>query len=187
MKQIPYILGLLLALTLLCGMRLPFLRCEAFVPGAPLLFDEKDYLHGARSFAAGDTTNDTAEAWMRAPATAWMLVTLARLRGLPPELAGCDFQIMQIGMWAAILLLVAALANMLFGRRVAFASAFVLALLPVGMSVTLMVHADTLFCLALVATVWALLRYARRTRWRWLFVAGVCAGIGILTRSPLLP
>ena len=80
MKHIPYILCLLLALTLLVGMRLPFLRCEAFVPGAPLLYDEKDYLHGARSFAAGDTTSDTAEAWIRAPATSWVLLTVARLQ-----------------------------------------------------------------------------------------------------------
>ena len=79
MKHIPYILGLLLALTLLCGMRLPFLRCEAFVPGAPLLYDEKDYLHGARSFAAGDTTSDTVEAWIRAPATSWPEIQM----GLP--------------------------------------------------------------------------------------------------------
>ena len=84
MKRIPYILGLLLALTLLVGMRLPFLRCEAFVPGAPLLYDEKDYLHGARSFAAGDTTSDTVEAWIRAPATAWVLLTAARPAIAPP-------------------------------------------------------------------------------------------------------
>ena len=79
MKRIPYILGLLLALALLVSIRLPFLRCEAFVPGARLLYDEKDYLHGARSFAAGDTTSDTAEAWIRAPATSWVLLMVAGL------------------------------------------------------------------------------------------------------------
>ena len=162
MKQIPYILGLLLALTLLVGMRLPLLRCEPFVPGARLLYDEKDYLHGARSFAAGDTTSDTVEAWIRAPATSWVLLTVARLRGVPPALAGCDFQLLQIGMWALILLLVAAITAQLFDRRAALASALIVALLPVAMSVTLMIHADSLFSLGLVATFWALLRYARQ-------------------------
>jgi hypothetical protein len=187
MKRIPYILGLLLALTLLCGMRLPFLRCEAFVPGAPLLYDEKDYLHGARSFAAGDTTSDTVEAWIRAPATSWVLLMVARLRGVPPALAGCDFQLLQIGMWALILLLVAAISAQLFDQRAALASALVLALLPVAMSVTLMIHADTLFSLGLVATFWALLRYARQQRLIWLVVAGLAAGGSTLTRSLLLP
>jgi dolichyl-phosphate-mannose-protein mannosyltransferase len=187
MKQIPYILGLLLALTLLVGMRLPFLRCEAFVPGAPLLYDEKDYLHGARSFAAGDTTSDTVEAWIRAPATAWVLLTVARMQSVPPALAGCDFQLLQIGMWALVLLLVAAIAAQLFGRRAALASALVVALLPVAMSVTLMIHADTLFSLGLLATFWALLLYARQQRLIWLVVAGLAAGGSTLTRSLLLP
>src|SRR5512143_1830228 len=109
MRITRYILGLLLALGLLLGLRLPFLRCEPFVPGAPLLYDEKDYLHGARSFAAGDTSSDTAEAWIRAPATSWVLLTVARLRGVPPALAGCDFQLLQCGMWALVLLLVASI------------------------------------------------------------------------------
>ena len=187
MKQIPYILGLLLALTLLVGMRLPFLRCEAFVPGAPLLYDEKDYLHGARSFAAGDTTSDTVEAWIRAPATSWVLLTVARLQGVPPALAGCDFQLLQIGMWALVLLLVASITAQLFDRRAALASALVVALLPVATSVTLMIHADTLFSLGLVATFWALLLYARQQRLIWLVVAGLAAGGSTLTRSLLLP
>jgi 4-amino-4-deoxy-L-arabinose transferase-like glycosyltransferase len=187
MKQIPYIVGLLLALTLLVGVRLPFLRCEAFVPGAPLLYDEKDYLHGARSFAAGDTTSDTVEAWIRAPATAWLLLTVARLQGVPPALAGCGFQLLQLGMWALVLLLVAAITAQLFDRRAALASALVLALLPVATSVTLMIHADTLFSLGLVATFWALLLYARRQQLIWLVVAGLAAGGSTLTRSLLLP
>src|SRR5215213_1203281 len=187
MKRTPYILGLLLALTLLVGMRLPFLRCEAFVPGAPLLYDEKDYLHGARSFAAGDTTSDTVEAWIRAPATSWVLLTVARLQGVPPALAGCDFQLLQIAMWALILLLVASISAQLFDRRTALASALVLALLPVATSVTLMIHADTLFSLGLVATFWALLLYAQQQRLIWLVVAGLAAGGSTLTRSLLLP
>ena len=66
---------------------------------------------------------------------------------VPPALAGCGFQLLQIGMWALILLLVAAITAQLFDRRAALASALVLAPLPVATSVTLMIHADTLFSL----------------------------------------
>src|SRR5206468_264180 len=51
----------------------------------------------------------------------------------------------------------------------------------------LMIHADTLFSLGLVATFWALLLYARRQRLIWLVVAGLAAGGSTLTRSLLLP
>src|SRR5215208_2151155 len=114
-----YVFGLTLALALLLGMRLPILRCEAFVPGTPLLFDEKDYIRGAKAMAVGDASNDFAEAWMRAPATAWLLLTTAQTRGVPVELAACDFQRLQVALWAMLLLLVSTIAAMLFDRRTA--------------------------------------------------------------------
>jgi len=182
-----YAFGLTLALVLLLGMRLPLLRCEPFVPGTPLLFDEKDYIRGAKAMAVGDNSNDTFEAWMRAPATAWLLLTTAQIRGVPVELATCDFQHLQIGLWAVLLLLVSSIASMLFDRRVALISAMLVALQPIGVGVTLMVHADTLFAVGFVGTVWALLRYARSQRLAWVIVAGGLAGVAALTRSPILP
>jgi len=50
-----------------------------------------------------------------------------------------------------------------------------------------MIHADSLFSLGLVATFWALLRYARQKRLIWLVLAGLAAGGSTLTRSLLLP
>jgi len=182
-----YAFGLTLALALLIGMRLPLLRCEPFVPGTPLLFDEKDYIRGANAMTVGDNSNDMGEAWMRAPATAWLLLTTAQIRGVPVELATCDFQRLQIGLWAVLLLLIASIAAMLFDRRVALVSAVLVALQPIGVGVTLMVHADTLFALGFVGSMWALLHYARSQRLAWVIVAGGLAGAAALTRSPILP
>ncbi|MBK9715439.1 MAG: glycosyltransferase family 39 protein [Kouleothrix sp.] len=182
-----YVLGLMLALALLLGLRLPFLRCEPFIPGTPLLFDEKDYIRGAKAMPVGDTSVDTNEAWIRAPGTSWALLTVARLRGVPVELAGCDFQRAQVGLWAVMLLLVAAIAGMLFGRGAALATALLFAITPIPAAVTLMLHADTLFCAAQVAAVWALLVYARRPHLAWPVAAGVLAGLAALVRSPILP
>src|SRR5262249_39790061 len=132
--------------------------------------------------------SDISEPWIRAPATSWLLLTLARARGVPVELVGCDFQVLQAALWAGVLLLVAAIAAMLFDRRTALASAALVALLPSAASVTLMLHADTLFCITLVGTLWALLLYARRRQhFIWLLLAGACAGAAALTRSQILP
>ncbi len=186
-RRVALLIGLALAIALLLGLRLPFLRCEPLIPGTPLLFDEKDYFRGANAIAAGDTLNDTVEAWIRAPGTAWLLLTVARLHGLPVELAGCDYQRVQAGMWAMLLLLIASIAAMLFDRRSALVTALLVAVLPIGAAVSLMVHADTPFMLTQVAAVWALVVYARRGRATWLVVAGVCAGLAALVRSPILP
>jgi 4-amino-4-deoxy-L-arabinose transferase-like glycosyltransferase len=187
MRAICYVVGLSLAIALLAGLRLPFLRCEPFIPGMPLLFDEKDYIRGANALPSGDTTVDTNEAWIRAPGTSWLLLTVARARGVPVELAGCDYQRVQVGLWAIMLALIAAIAAMLFGRRAALATALLVALLPIGAAVTLMLHADTPFMLAQTAAIWALLVYARRGHWMWLVAAGICAGLAALVRSPILP
>ncbi|GAB4194367.1 MAG: hypothetical protein OHK0022_10260 [Roseiflexaceae bacterium] len=186
-KTLLFLLGLVLALVLLAGLRLPLLRCEPFIPGAPLLFDEKDYLRAANAFAIGSNASDLNEAWMRAPATSWLLLTTARLRGVPVELAGCDFQLLQIGMWGLLLLIVAWIAAQLFDRRTALVCALVVALLPVGLAVTVMVHADTLFALLFLATAALLLQHARSGRLVWALVAGLTAGCAALTRSPIMP
>ncbi len=182
-----FLLGLGLALALLVGLRLPLLRCEPLVPGAPLLFDEKDYIRAANAFAVGSNAGDLNEAWMRAPATSWLLLTTAQQRGVPVELAGCDFQRLQTGMWALLLLIVAWAAAQLFGRRAALVCALLVALLPVGLAVTLMVHADTLFALLFVATAALLLQHARSGRPIWALAAGLAAGCAALTRSPIMP
>lgn len=182
-----YILALGLALTLLVGMRAPLLRCEPFVAGTPQFFDEEDYIRGANAQASGDTSNDIAESWMRAPGTAWLILTTARWRGVLPQLAACDVQRVQIGLWALLLLLGAAITATLFGRRSALIVAMLLAILPVGIGVTVMVHADTLFAACFIATFWALLRYARRPRLPWLLLAVAGAGASALTRSLIMP
>lgn len=182
-----YLLGIALALALLIGMRAPLLRCEPFVAGTPQFFDERDYVRGANDMLAGSNANDLAQSWMRAPGTAWLLSSLARWRGGPAELVACDFQRVQVGLWVILLLLVANIAALLFDRRAALVAAWLVALMPIGLAVTVMVHADTLFALPFALTFWALLRYARARRLGWLALAAAGAGAAALVRSPILP
>lgn len=182
-----YLAGLAIAIALLIGMRAPLLRCEPFVAGTPQFFDEKDYIRGANDKLTGSTANDLAQSWMRAPGTAWLLSGLARQRGVPAELAACDFQRVQVGLWVILLLLVTNIAALLFGRRAALVTAWLVALMPIGLAVTVMVHADTLFAVPFTLTLWALLRYARARRPAWLVLAAAGAGAAALVRSPILP
>lgn len=179
--------GLLLAIALTLALRLPLLRCEPFVAGAPFFLDEREYVAIADALSRGDPSIDAALPWMRAPGTSFLLLSLARLRDVPPALAACDFQMAQSGLWIAITLLVAASAFLLFGRRAAVVAALLAAILPDGIAITLLVHSDLLFCFWLLATSFAILLYVRQQRRVWLIVAGVTAGLGALTRSPMLP
>lgn len=187
MPTIRFVLGLLLALALLVALRLPFLRCEPFVAGAPFFLDEREYVAIANAFARGDASIDTVYPWMRAPATSFMLLSIGRLRGVPPELAACDFQRVQIGLWALVLLSATSIAAWLFDRRTALITALLVAIVPDGIAVTLLVHSDLLFCLWLVATVALILQYTRHPHPLWLIAAGITAGVGALSRSPMLP
>src|SRR3954465_12256302 len=97
-------LGLVLVVALLVAVRLPILRCDPLVAGTPFFLDERDYLGLAHSLAAGDAAADTVRPWVRAPMTSLVLLGLSRLRGLPPELTPCDFEVFQMGLWAVLLL-----------------------------------------------------------------------------------
>lgn len=194
MRIVRYTIGFALVLGLLAALRLPLLRCEPFIAGAPFFLDEAEYVAYANAFATGDTSVESARPWTRAPATSYLLLTVARLRGLPPELAVCDFQIVQTALWGGVLLLISGIAGLLFGARTALIAALLVAILPDGISLALLVHSDLLFCFWLAATVFALFMHARyqdtasAPRWwsGWLIVGGLCAGLGGLTRSPML-
>lgn len=190
MRIVRYAIGCALVLGLLCALRLPLRRCEPFIAGAPFMLDEAEYVAYANAFASGDTSVESAKPWTRAPATSYLLLSLARLRGLPPELAVCDFQTLETGLWAGVVLLIGAISGLLFGARTALLAALLAAILPDGVSLALLVHSDLLFCFWLSATVFALFMHVRRTdaRWwsGWLIAAGLSAGLGGLTRSPML-
>jgi hypothetical protein len=190
MRIIRYTIGFALVLSLLCALRLPLRRCEPFIAGAPFLLDEAEYVAYANAFAIGDTSVETARPWTRAPATSYVLLSVARLRGLPPELAVCDFQALQTALWVGLTLLIAALTGLLFGARTALIAALLAAIVPDGVSLALIVHSDLLFCFWLTLTAFALFMHTRRSRTRWwsgwLILAGFSAGLGGLTRSPML-
>ncbi len=182
-----YRLGLTLALLLLLALRLPLLRCGAFGADVPGFNDEVNYITQARSLLAGDTYADTVEAWMRAPLPALLLMSLAWLRGQIPELVICDFQVIQLGLWVGLLLLLARLAALLFGRRTALVTAFLVALLPETALLSILVYSDTLFTAGLVVTVTLLLNYVRRPHYSQLILAGIVAGLAALARPTMLP
>jgi len=120
----------LLFLALLLALRLPFVRCGTFGSDVPNFNDENNYITLAHSLATGDTTADTTWAYTRAPAAALLLLGLARLKGLPPEFVVCEFQFVQITIWAALMLVVAGITAALFDRRAALVAALLLALTP---------------------------------------------------------
>src|SRR5689334_602727 len=124
MSRSRYRLGLALALILLVALRLSLLRCGPFKADVLNFADEGNYVGQARSLLAGDTVADTALPWMRAPLPAFLLAGLAELRGLPVDLVVCDFEVVQIAIWAGILLLLSTLAARLFDRRTALVAAF---------------------------------------------------------------
>lgn len=194
MRIVRYTIGFALVLGLLVALRLPLLRCEPFIAGAPFFLDEAEYVAYANAFASGDTSIESARPWTRAPATSYLLLTVARLGGLPPELAVCNFQLFQTALWSGVLLLISGITGLLFGARTALLAALLVAILPDGISLALLVHSDLLFCFWLAATVFALFMHARyqdaaaAPRWwsGWLILGGLCAGLGGLTRSPML-
>jgi tetratricopeptide (TPR) repeat protein len=153
----------------------------------PNFNDEVNYVNLAHSLGKGDTIADTLLPWTRAPATAYVLLALARLRGLPPEFAVCDFQRLQVALWCGLLLLTAAITRRLFGRRAALVAALLVAITPEMALLPLMVLAETLFCAGLIGALAALLAYHRSRRLLWLALAGAAAGLGALARSAMLP
>jgi 4-amino-4-deoxy-L-arabinose transferase-like glycosyltransferase len=182
-----YYAGLALAVALLLATRLPLVRCGVFGSDVPNFNDEVNYVNLAHSLGKGDTIADTMLPWTRAPATAYALLLLSRLRGLPPEFAVCDFQRLQVALWCGLLLLTAAIARRLLGRRVALVTALLVAITPEIALLSLLVYAETLFCVGLLVALAALLAYHRSQRFVWLAVAGVAAGLGALARSAMLP
>ena len=137
-----YLLGLLLAITLLIALRLPLLRCGAFGADVPNFNDESNYVFLASSLLRGDNYADTAWPWTRAPGTALLLIALGWLRGLPPELVVCDFQIVQVAIWVGLLLIIAHIATTLFDRRTALIAAFLIALLPEVMLLSVLIWSN---------------------------------------------
>ncbi len=187
MKTRTYFLWLALAALITLALRLPFLRCGAFGADVTIVYDEVNYVWLASSLANGDTYADTLWAWTRAPGVALLLLLLSWMRGLPPELVVCDFQVVQSGLWVGMLLPLSWISATLFGRRVAVVAALLLATLPLAAAMSLLVYSETLFSAGTLVTVAALLYHNRHPHPKWLVLAGVAAGLAALSRSAMLP
>ena len=187
MKTHTYFLWLALAALITLALRLPFLRCGSFGSDVIIFYDEVNYVWLASSLANGDTYADTLWAWTRAPGVALLLLLLSWLRGLPPELVVCDFQVVQSVLWVGMLLPLSWISATLFGRRTAVVAALLLATLPLAAAMSLLVYSETLFSAGTLVTVAALLYHNRHPHPKWLVLAGVAAGLAALSRSAMLP
>ncbi len=182
-----YFLWLLLALTLLLALRLPFLRCGPLGSDVEKYYDEINYIWLANSLMNGDTDADTRWAWTRAPGTALVLAGLGTIRGLPAELVICDFQIIQVAIWAMLLFMSATVAARLFDRRTAVITAMLFAALPLAASLTVRVYSETLGAAGILTAIFALVMHSQRRHVGWLILAGIAAGFGALSRSAVVP
>ncbi|MFP4439268.1 MAG: glycosyltransferase family 39 protein [Chloroflexaceae bacterium] len=182
-----YVVGLALAILILLALRLLFLRCGPLGSDVEKYYDEVHYIWLATSLANGDTIADTTWAWTRAPATSLVLMALAQIRDLPAEMVICEFQLVQVIIWAGLLLLLATIAQGLFGRRTAVVTALLFALMPLPAQLSLLVYSETLFCAGMLTAIAMLFCYSRRHHPGWLLLAGLAAGAGALARSAMLP
>jgi 4-amino-4-deoxy-L-arabinose transferase-like glycosyltransferase len=69
-----------------------------------------------------------------------------------------------------------------FGRAAGFTAGLVLALTPIAVAISRHNNPDALLVLCSVAALWALVRGLEDGRTRWLFLAGVCVGLGFETK-----
>jgi 4-amino-4-deoxy-L-arabinose transferase-like glycosyltransferase len=70
-----------------------------------------------------------------------------------------------------------------FGEIAALTAGSVLALTPVAVAIFRYNNPDALLVLLMIAAVWALLRAVDDGRTRWLLLAGLCVGLGYLTKQ----
>jgi 4-amino-4-deoxy-L-arabinose transferase-like glycosyltransferase len=70
-----------------------------------------------------------------------------------------------------------------FGEIAALTAGLVLALTPIAVAIFRYNNPDALLLLLMIAAVWATLRAVDDGRTRWLLMAGVCVGLGYLTKQ----
>ncbi|HUV88894.1 MAG TPA: glycosyltransferase family 39 protein [Anaerolineae bacterium] len=87
---------------------------------------------------------------------------------------------------AALIELAYLLLVRLFNRTVAFSAALLVALDPFFLANSKVMHVDGLLAAFMCSSALALLLFVSERRWRWVVLAGVLAGLALLTKSPAL-
>jgi len=87
---------------------------------------------------------------------------------------------------AALIELAYLLLVRLFNRTVAFSAALLVALDPFFLANSKVMHVDGLLAAFMCSSALALLVFVGERRWRWVVLAGVLAGLALLTKSPAL-
>jgi 4-amino-4-deoxy-L-arabinose transferase-like glycosyltransferase len=155
-------------------------------PHLPIRNDAADYNRLGRLLAAGHGFGTSALAaaggptTFRAPLYPWFLAAVYRLTGDSVIAARC----VEAALGVVTVGLVALIADLVWGRRVAWVAAAIAAVLPSLVISSTSVLSESLYMPLEAAAVAAAL-LAMRTgprRWWWAALSGLCAGLGILDR-----
>ena len=114
----------------------------------------------------------------KTPASVWVMGLSARLFGVGPWSILVPQALMGV---AAVWLLYAAVRRVA-GETAGLLAGAVLALTPVAVLMFRFNNPDALLVLLLVAGAYAVTRATETADWRWLVLAGTCAGFGFLTK-----
>ena len=165
----------------------------AVTPDYALVHDAVDYDRAAKSIAQGNgypySRVKGRETAFRPPSYPFLLAGVYTVTGVAHakvEDRVRAARILGIVISTLIVGLIGVVAAQLWGRRVALAAmglaAFYIPLIVVGGSVM----SEPLFAALLLGALAAAIQHRRSHRWRWVLLAGVLAGLTILTRANAL-
>ena len=178
----------LLIVAIALGLRLAYVDATA---GYPLRHDARDYDAHARSIAAGEGYSETIAhgrpTAFRPPGYPYVLAGVYRVAGVehaPREERVRAARVAGAIIGALIVGLVGVLAAQLWGRRVALIAAALAAVYVPLITVGSSVMSEPLFVVFMLAAIIAAVAYRRSPgRYRFAALAGLLAGLAILTRA----
>ena len=132
----------------------------------------KAFLFGS-SDAANSITVD------KPPLSLWPMALSIRVFGL----SSWSILVPQALMGVAAVALLWDTVRRSFGEIAGLAAGLVFALTPIAVAIFRYNNPDALLVLLMIAAVWAMLRAVDDGRTRWLVVAGLCVGLGYLTKQ----
>lgn len=165
-------LGLMFGLTRLTGLGL-----------LPVFADEAIYIRWAQMI------NNEPQKYLfypmfdgKTPLMMWLLIPWLALNYAEPLVMG---RLVSVASGLTLMLGLMAIVRLLKGGRIAVTSAGILyILLPFTFFHDRMALTDTLYCLGLGLTFWALLKLKQRLSLTWVIMAGAAYGLTLLTKLP---
>jgi 4-amino-4-deoxy-L-arabinose transferase-like glycosyltransferase len=171
----------LLLLVIWLAARLAFTTQVFREPGLVQLIDRNTYVELAESLLERGTYQGYTDPRMDLVRTPAYPVFLAAVLGLSGRNLAF-VAVAQLILTCATCWLVYQSAKLVANRGAALAAAWLYALSPNGLFVSLMALTETLFALVLALALYLLLRYRQEPRWRWLAACALVLGAGNLVR-----